>query len=83
MYKVLVGETEILGEKTSYFLLEEIMGVIENYGVEIVWGMEQCCIRGITVSGDRAWHLIELLMYHSVTPIALRDVIDDWLLGEN
>lgn len=80
MRRILVGETDTLGEKTSYYILEQTTGVIENYGVEIVRGAEKCCIEKIAVSGDRVWSLAELLLKNTVTPIALMDVVDDWLL---
>lgn len=80
MRKVLVGETEVLGETTVYYLLDDTDGFPGNYGVQIIRGSEQSCVNSLAPSGDRVWRLAELLLRCAVTPITLRDVTEDWLL---
>ncbi|MPM82207.1 hypothetical protein SDC9_129268 [bioreactor metagenome] len=80
MHRVLVGETEVLGEKTAYYLLDNTDGFPGDYGVEIVRGSECSRVNGLAPSGDRVWRLAELLVQCAVTPVTLRDVTEDWLL---
>lgn len=77
---MLIGETEVLGEKTSYYLLDGTDGLPGGYGVEIVRGGERSRVNGLAMSGDRVWRLAELLLRCAVTPVTLRDVTEDWLL---
>ncbi|MDN0033065.1 DUF6514 family protein [Oscillibacter ruminantium] len=81
MRRVLVEEIEVLGEKTNYYLLDGTDGKIGSYGVEIVRGNERKRVIGLAPSGDQVWRLIELLARCAVTPMTLRDVAEDWLLG--
>ena len=80
MRRVFIGETEVLGKKTSYYLLDDTDKLLGGYGVEIVRGGERSRVHGLAVSGDRVWRLAELLLQSAVTPVTLRDVTEDWLL---
>ena len=40
---------------------------------------EEASVRNITVRPERIDRLLELLQRNQVPPVALRDVIDDWL----
>jgi len=80
LHRVLVGEAEVLGEKTAYYLLDDTDGFPGDYGVEIVRGSECSRVNGLAPSGDRVWRLVELLLRCAVTPVSLRDVTEDWLL---
>ncbi len=80
MRRVLIGETEVLGEKTAYYLLDETDRFPGDYGVEIIRGSERSRVDSLAPSGDRVWRLVELLVRCAVTPTALRDVTEDWLL---
>jgi hypothetical protein len=65
-----------------YLLAEETTDFFESYGVEICCESgESACVRGITCSQNKILHLIALLMKHTVTPVSLRDVVDDWVLS--
>jgi len=77
---VFIGETEVLGETTFYYLLDGTDKLSGSYGVEIVRGEERSRIHGLAVSGDRVWRLAELLLRCAVTPVTLRDVTEDWLV---
>ena len=80
MRRVFIGETEVLGEKTFYYLLESTDKLLGGYGVEIIRGDERSRVHGLAVSGDRVWRLAELLLRCAVTPVTLRDVTEDWLI---
>ncbi len=67
-----------------YIVIDQMEGngvfACESYGVKIVGpDGEEAVIPNITVSISRIDELLELLQRNSVTPVALRDVVDDWL----
>ncbi len=82
MHSILIGKQEILEKSAAYYLLmEEAGNVCESYGVEVCFeDGEQCRIPGITCSQTGILCLISMLMRCTVTPVALRDVVDDWIL---
>lgn len=80
MRRVFIGETEVLGEKTFYYLLDGTDKLSGGYGVEVIRGGERSRVHGLAVSGDRVWRLAELLLRCAVTPVTLRDVTEDWLV---
>ena len=51
----------------------------EYYGVKITDGREDAALRNITVSQRNIQSLGALLVDFSVTPMTLRDVVEDWL----
>lgn len=67
-YYVLVGEMPLGGL------------ACESYGVKVVSeDGEEASVPNITVSTARIDALLELLARNAVSPVNLRDVIDDWL----
>ena len=67
-YYVLVGELPLGGLSC------------ESYGVKIVGeDGEEASAPDITVSAARIDALVELLCRNAVSPVSLRDVLDDWL----
>ena len=67
-YYVLVGEMPLGGL------------ACESYGVKVVGeDGEEASVPNITVSAARIDALLELLARNAVSPVNLRDVIDDWL----
>lgn len=81
VHSVLMGKQEILERSAAYYLLEEELGVCESYGVAVCLDNgEQCRISGITCSQTGILRLIAALMRGAVTPVALRDVVEDWIL---
>ena len=68
--------------QVQYYLLAEDCGIGENYGVRIVYGESESQVLGITASGVRIVQLLRSLVECSVTPVALRDVVEDWLLQD-
>lgn len=82
MRALLVGRREIQDQPMDYYLLaEECENLCENYGVEISCASgEDVAVPGITPSQNKITGLLALLLQHTVTPSALRDIVDDWLL---
>ena len=81
MRRILMGTSCCHGETVKYYLLEDAAGSIaQQYGVFLECGSEQVSLPGITVSQSRILALLDTLMSGSVTPVSLRDVVEDWLL---
>ncbi len=52
----------------------------ESYGVRVTGPDGDCAeIPNITVSAGRIDELLDLLRRNQVSPVTLRDVVDDWL----
>lgn len=69
-YYILVDEVEVAGGFAC-----------ESYGVKIRSRRsgESAQLLNITTSVSRIDELLELLMRNTVTPVTLRDVVEDWL----
>ena len=82
MRSVFMGSSSPGGKTVTYHLLvEEVEGLGENYGILLEGFGQTEAIRGITVIQDRALTLLEQLRQGMVTPVSLRDVVEDWLLS--
>ena len=52
----------------------------ESYGVKIVGeDGEEASVPNLTVNAGRIDQLMDLLVRNGVTPVTLRDVVEDWL----
>lgn len=62
-------------------LVEETPSGLENYGIQITEAEvgSFASAPGLTVSSQRICELTETLARNTVTPVALMDVLDDWL----
>lgn len=81
--KRLVGESRCRGFQVWYYLLEEEPeGGGTSYGVGVELEGESAAVPGLSPSRRRVEELAERLVRGTVTPVALRDVVDDWLLEE-
>ncbi len=80
MRKLLVGEAQCRAFQARYYLLEEEMETSGSYGVQIEMEDEEASVRDLSPSRQRVEALAEALVRGAVTPVALRDVVDDWLL---
>lgn len=81
MGKQLVGEARCRAAQARYYLLEgesEDGGL--SYGVEIELEDESAAVPDLGPSRRRVEALAKALARGTVTPVALRDVVDDWLL---
>ena len=81
MESVWVGSANVRSMAVEYYRTEESTGQGRwDYGVEITTSQGECSrIGGITVSRQEIGCLLDRLVRNSVTPVTLRDVIDDWL----
>ena len=67
-----------------YMILVDEMTVggmsCESYGVRVTGPDGECAeIPNITVSAGRIDELVDLLRRNQVSPVTLRDVVEDWL----
>ena len=51
-----------------------------NYGIAVAYGGEQAAIENLTPRREEIEALAVKLRKGRVTPVALRDVVEDWLL---
>lgn len=63
-----------------YYLLEENTGPERSYGIRVECGADQAELRDLTPVAGRARGLLEAMCRGAVTPVAVRDVVEDWLL---
>ncbi len=80
MRKLLVGEALCQTLQARYYLLEEEGEKAVSYGVRIEMEDEEASVADLSPSRQRTWELAERLVRGVVTPVALRDAVDDWLL---
>lgn len=86
MREILIGANDIQNQRFEYYLLAETLGTeegCETYGVKIAGsGGDGDAVRDITVSQGRILCLLSALVKFQVTPVSLRDVVEDWLLAD-
>ena len=81
MREIFIGERYIEDQRYEYYLLAETgENDWEQYGVKIEGGGDGAALREVTVSQRDIQDLGALLMDFLVTPVTLRDVVEDWLL---
>ena len=76
MRKLLMGEAPCLASRARYYLLEEG----GSYGVQVELKGEEASVPDLSPSRRRVEALAAALVRGTVTPVGLRDVVDDWLL---
>lgn len=76
------GEKKVETMAVNYYLLADELGSeFESYGVEVCCSNgDQAAVRGVTISQSKILLLMSMLMEYAVTPVALRDVVDDFLV---
>lgn len=84
MYTKMVQDSQNRPLELAYYLVSETgSGDITQYGVTIrasrAGARTDAQLCAITVSAERIEELLRLLANGSVTPVGLRDVVDDWL----
>ncbi len=80
MRKLFMGEAQCRAFQARYYLLEEELENPGAFGVQIEMEDEEASARDLSPSRQRVEALAESLVRGAVTPVALRDVVDDWLL---
>ena len=80
MREIFIGERYIEDRRYEYYLLVEAgENDWEHYGVKITADGGSAALRDITASQREIQALGALLLNFSVTPVTLRDVVEDWL----
>ena len=79
MSEVLVGSRTLLGQRYEYCLLRENISGRVGYGLKIRTGREEAVIRDVGCIREEVFALAETLVRCAVTPVTLRDVVEDWL----
>ena len=81
MYEILKSRRSVAGQWVSYYLLvQEDRRLPLQYGVKLaVDSGDFDEVPDITVSEQQICYLLDLLIRNTVTPISLRDILEDWL----
>ena len=77
MKKRLIGEARCRASLARYYLLE----TEASYGVAVEMEGETAAVPDLSPSRRRVESLADALVRGTVTPVGLRDVVDDWLLA--
>lgn len=77
--KILFGQSECCGAVVCYYLLAEEMAGMERYGLQVCCGEEMETVPDITSSQRQIQALMAAMAKGGVTPVAVRDVVEDWL----
>ncbi len=81
MRKRFIARASCCGRLVRYYLLvNAASGGSRMYGILIEGGGSQEKIPAITPSRRRIQSLLEQLVQGCVTPVTVRDVVEDWLL---
>ena len=78
MRRELVGEARCRAALARYYLLED--GPDGSCGIQIELEGETASIPDLSPARERVEALAAALVRGAVTPVALRDIVDDWLL---
>lgn len=81
MRKISFGRAECCGAAVFYYLVVEETAGIERYGLQVRWGDETETVPDITSSQRQIQALLEAVARGGVTPVAVREVVEDWLNG--
>lgn len=80
MRVVCVNQQQVAGRQLCYYLLAEKQKERERYGIKIeAEDGEAESVPDVTVSAEGIRRLLDILVRNTVTPVTLRDIIEDWL----
>lgn len=79
MRTISFGQAECLGMPVHYELLVEDADGLERYGLRIRYRDETAELPDITISQRGIQLLAKAVTSGCVTPVALRDTVEDWL----
>lgn len=82
MRSIWFGESECRGAAVTYYLVAEETAGIERYGLQVCCGDETETVADITSSQRQIQALLGTMARGAVTPAAARDVVEDWLNGQ-
>ena len=82
MNRILFGSAEMNKREIRYYLISEKSrhGWTE-YGLAVEFADEQAQFPSLTLSRGRVQELLSRMRRGTVTPVAVRDVVEDWLLA--
>ena len=80
MRKLLMGEAWCRVSQVRYYLLEEDSEEPVAYGVQVELEGEEASVMNLSPSRQKVEALAKSMILGAVTPVAVRDVVDDWLL---
>ena len=81
MRSTMFATAECAGNEVRYYILsEELDNGTEDYGVLAAYRGETADVCGVTMCRTEIEDLMGCLRRGGVTPTALRDVVEDWLL---
>lgn len=79
MRRTWVGRAECRGTAVHYYLVTEETAGLERYGLQVCYGEEAETVGDITASRREIQSLLDAMVRGGVTPVAARDVVEDWL----
>lgn len=79
MRKIAFGQSECCGAAVFYYLMVEEAAGIERYGLQVRQGNETETVEDITSSQRQIQALLGVMARGGVTPVAVREVVEDWL----
>ena len=84
MQSMMMGERWIGETPVRYYLLaDHLPGGKTDYGLRLaVPDGDSAELRGLTFSSRAIRELLDRLMRCDVTPVSLRDIVEDWLISE-
>lgn len=81
MHMCLVGTSECLGSPIEYHLISHILeDGNESYGVMVRLGDEEESVYHVSPSKDNVQRLLHVMISGSVSPVSVRDIVEDWIL---
>lgn len=81
MRKISFGQSECCGAVVFYYLMVEEEAGIERYGLQVRRESETETVPDITSSQRQIQALLEVMARGCVTPVAVREIVEDWLNG--
>ena len=76
----LAGKAECCGRKIWYCMISERNGENLSFGLSVVYRDEEVRIPAVTMVYGDIRALLTRMKRGKVTPVAVRDVIEDWIL---
>ena len=76
----LAGKAECCGRKIWYYMISERNGENLSFGLSVVYRDEEVRIPAVTMVYGDIRALLTRMKRGKVTPVAVRDVIEDWIL---
>ena len=79
MKQIFFAAADFSGSPIHYHLLITRTGELTQYGVCADWRREEVSIPELSTREEAVLELLDALRRGVVPPLALRDVVDDWL----